>query len=284
MKIAVYGETRFPVLPDGPGGLGRATHEIATRLLSLGHAVTLYAPAGSKFSGRLQPHDGWLDPDDYDVLFDYSHKHKLSQLFPDVPVLNMIGDKECPWQPPNRVVESAYMQRHYPGAVIVPAGINVSEIPFDGAGGDYLLFMARLCKGKHPEIAEEVAERAGVELKVIGEPAYVVSEAEKWRLLGGALGHLAPYTDDASPRAPLEAAACGTPTLCLTGDGTMEHVADGLTGWACQDAAEMAGRVKDLRGLSRENCRIWAKQKHDVETTILEIERLLAAVAAGERW
>lgn len=284
MRIAVYGETRFPVLPEGPGGLGRATHEIATRLLALGHQVTLYGPAGSKFSGRLQPHDGWLAPDDYDVLFDYSHKHKLSQVFPGFPVLNMIGDKECPWQPPCAVVESVYMKGYYPTARIIPAGIDIDAIPYSDRGGDYLLFMARLAKGKNPDIAEKVAELAGVELKMIGEPALVVDEAEKWRLLGGALGHLAPYTDDASPRAPIEAAACGTPTLCLTGDGTGEHVAEGLTGWACEDAAEMAERVKDLRSLPRDKMRIWAKQEHDVSSTILKIEQLLAAVAAGERW
>jgi glycosyltransferase involved in cell wall biosynthesis len=293
LKIAVIGETRLPVLPFGPGGLGRATHEIATELLHLGHDVTLFAPEGSQFDGDQQDLNGWRqNPAQFDAILDYSHEHLFSQNLNGHPVLNLIGDRECQWQPPNAIVESHYMQSHYPAAKIVPAGIDVDSIPFCDTAGDYLVFMGLDVWHKQPHIAREAAKLAGKRMVQIGPggfsgtPDYlgILPEPEKWEWLGGALGLLAPYTIDASPRSPLEAAACGTPTLCLNGDGTRDHVKDGLTGFICANSMDMAERVKDLGKLKRENIRIWVKQNHDIGVTIKETERMLQAVAGGERW
>jgi glycosyltransferase involved in cell wall biosynthesis len=290
LKIAVIGETRLPVLPFGPGGLGRATHEIATELLHLGHDVTLIALAASQFDGRIVREGESIDG--CDVILDYSHDHNLSKYNPTAPVLNLIGDRECQWQPPNAIVESHYMQSHYPAARIVPAGIDVDSIPFCDTAGDYLIYMGLDVWHKQPHIAREAAKLVGKRLVQIGPggfsglPDYlgILPEPEKWEWLGSALGLLAPYTIDASPRSPLEAAACGTPTLCLNGDGTRDHVVDGLTGFVCANSMDMAERVKDLGKLKRENIRIWVKQNHDISVTIKETERMLQAVAGGQRW
>jgi glycosyltransferase involved in cell wall biosynthesis len=292
LKIAVIGETRLPVLPFGPGGLGRATHEIATALLHLGHDVTLIAPCGGEFDGEMIADDNNYAAGGYDAILDYSHGHFVSKYEPDSPVLNLIGDRECQWQPPNAIVESHYMQSHYPAAKIVPAGIDVDSIPFCDTAGDYLVFMGLDVWHKQPHIAREAAKLAGKRMVQIGPGGFsglsdylgILPEPEKWEWLGSALGLLAPYTIDASPRSPLEAAACGTPTLCLNGDGTRDHVADGLTGFVCANSMDMAERVKDLPKLNREKIRIWVKQNHDIGVTIKETERMLQAVAGGERW
>jgi glycosyltransferase involved in cell wall biosynthesis len=289
LKIAVIGETRLPVLPFGPGGLGRATHEIATELLRLGHDVTLIAPCGGEFDGEMVAS---MPAEFPDVMLDYSHDHDVSRRYPALPVLNLIGDRECRWQPPNAIVESHYMQSHYPGARIVPAGIDVDSIPFCDQGGDYLVYMGLDVWHKQPHIAREAAKLAGKRMVQIGPGGFsglsdylgILPEPEKWEWLGSALGLLAPYTIDASPRSPLEAAACGTPTLCLGGDGTKDHVVDGLTGFVCANSMDMAERVKDLPKLKRENIRIWVKQNHDISVTIKETERMLQAVASGQRW
>lgn len=283
MRIAILGETRLPVLPYGSGGLGRATHEIATALKKRGRDVTLYAPFRSEFDGKMKQWES-VKTSDWDVLLDYSHDHWISRNYYDVPVLNLIGDRECPYQPPCAIVESMYMRDHYPQSRLVKAGIDLSGIPYNSQPGDYLIFMGLNTGHKQPEIAQEVAKNAGKEIIFIGPGFREVDEADKWKLLGGALGLLCPYTIDASPRAPLEAAACGTPTICLSTDGTHDHVVNGMTGFVCQDAAEMASRVRELGDLRRGNIRIWVKQTHDIEVTIVEIERLLREVEADRRW
>lgn len=283
IRIGILGETRMPVLPYGPGGLGRATHEIATALAKRGRDVTLYAPGGSVFEGDMRFHFD-VNITDWDVLLDYSHDHALSRQYPGEPILNLIGDRECPYTPPNAIVESVFMQGHYPGARIVKAGIGVSEIPYNETPEDYLIFMGLNIGHKQPHVAQEVARNAGKILYTVGPGFNEVDEATKWKLLGGAAAILCPYTIDASPRAPLEAAACGTPTICLDGDGTRDHVVDGMTGFVCKDAAEMTERVKDLGDLKRGNIRLWVKQNHDIDVTIVELEKLLFDVAGCTRW
>jgi len=198
-------------------------------------------------------------------------------------VLNLIGDRECPYPPPNAIVESTFMQDHYKGARLVSAGLNIDEIPFRN-GGDYLVYLGMNVWHKQPEVAKEVAMRAGKDILMLGPGEHEVDEDEKWRFLGNALGVLCPYLIDASPRVPIEAAACGTPTICLDGDGTKDHVVGGMTGFICRDADEMVKAVGSLHCLNREKCRIWAKQNHDINETIKEMERLLVSVFEGERW
>ena len=284
MKIAVIGETRMPVLPYGAGGLGRATHDIADALYRRGRKVTLYATSGSAFNGTIKDPDAIYFRGDWDVCLDYSHDHAVSRNFPGEPVLNLIGDRECPYRPPNAIVESIYMQSHYPGARIVKAGLNIGSIPFTRTAGDYLVYMGLNVGHKQPDVAREVARRADKEIRMIGTGFSEVDEEEKWRILGGALGLLCSYTIDASPRSPIEAAACGTPTICLDGDGTKDHVVNGMTGFVCNSIDQMVDAVAELPKLSREKCRIWASQTHDIETNIIEIENLLFEVEAGHRW
>lgn len=284
MNIAIIGETRMPVLPYGPGGLGRATHDIATALYRRGRKVVLYAPHGSAFDGTIRDPEAIYFMGDWDVCLDYSHEHAISRQLTGELVLNLIGDRECPYRPPNAVVESAYVEQHYPGSRIIKTGLNINNIPFNQKGGDYLIYMGLSVGHKQPGVAREVARRAGKEIIMLKTGFCKSEEDEKWKLLGGALGLLCPYTIDASSRVPIEAAACGTPTICLDGDGTKEHVVNNVTGFVCSGIEEMVERVKDLDKIDREKCRIWANQTHNIENNIIEIENLLFAVERGERW
>jgi glycosyltransferase involved in cell wall biosynthesis len=176
------------------------------------------------------------------------------------------------------------MRMHYPSARVIPAGVNVDKIPFSSEHGDYLVFMGANVAHKQPNIAAEVAKKAGKEIRFIGPGFQEVSEAEKWKILGGALGLLCPYTIDASPRSPLEAAACGTPTLCLDKDGTKDHVYEGVTGHICSNSDEMAFWIEYLPDLSAEKMRAWVTHEHSNQRAARAIERLLMLVADGETW
>jgi glycosyltransferase involved in cell wall biosynthesis len=276
MKIAVMGETRMPVLPYGSGGLGRTTHEIASDLLRFGHDVVLVAMPGSQFDGTIVE----AVDDNYDVYLDFSHEHIWA--YPNT--LHIIGDRECPYLPPCAVVQSEYMHGFYPSARVVKAGVEVDKIPFYETHGDYLVFAGANISHKQPTIAQVIAQRAGKEIKMLGPEFTPVDEAEKLDIIGHALGLLCPYTIDAAPRLPLEAAACGTPTICLDGDGTKSHVMDNLTGYVCEDVDEMVAAVKLLPKLNRKRIREWVWFEHNANDTNREIELLLTAVMNGERW
>jgi glycosyltransferase involved in cell wall biosynthesis len=293
MKIGFLGETRFPVVPFGPGGLGRTTHAYATALLKRGHEVTLHALASSQFDGEIS--QTMPDPSRYDAVIDFSHAHQVSRNFHDAPVFNLIGDKECPYVPPNAVVETKYMQNFYPTARIIPTGLDIESIPFyEVAGDNYLFFMGILHPNKGYQTAEEIGKLTGKRVLLAG-PQFmnaevreyvgpIYDENKKFDLLGNAQVCLCPYINDAAPRTPLEAAACGTPTLCLSGDGTQEHVAAGISGFICLNKWDMAAAVWDAIKLDRKAAREWVKETHALDRTTDQQEAILEEIVAGARW
>lgn len=292
MKIGVVGELRFPVLPYGPGGLGRTTHMFASGLAALGHSVVLYAPHGSEFDGEINSVE--LDPKKHDVVLDLTHDHEISKTFPDYPIENLVCDRECDYVPPCAVVESRFMRKTYIGAKIVPASIEVEKIPyFDTPLRTYLVFMALMHPLKGVQDAIKAASMVGVDLRLIGPggdaklPNYlgpIYDNDAKWAQVGNALGILCPYKRDAAPRTPLEAAACGTPTICFNQDGTCDTVEDGVSGFVCLNTWEMAERISDLATLERKKIRNWVIENHNFSAVIKTHEKLLVDICCGIRW
>lgn len=297
MKIAVLSNTRRPTRPDGPHGLGRTAHAIAQGLAHRGHDITLFAGPGSQFEeGELLIHrreGGRIAQHAFDAYLDSSHAHDLSREQPDWPVLNRLGDRECRYQPPNAIVETEYMRGNYPAARVVRKGIDAANIPFFPVHQGYLAYFGQIIGHKGYRRALDVGELAGRVVHVAGPnyenahlPAYhgVLYGHEKWRFIGGAEALLHPSLGDAGPRTPLEAAACGTPTLCLDGDGAMEHVAHCVSGFVCMDLHEMADALGDLPHLPRRRVREWVLDEFPLDKMLAGYENALLAVAAGERW
>lgn len=293
IKIAVLSDTRLATLPDGSHGLGRSAHEIATGLAERGCAVTLYASPESKFDcGPLFTHGDengrarWLADareSGYDAILDTTHFHLLSRLRPDWPIVNRICDLECTYQPPNAVVNSQYMRGRHPEARAIHTGINAAVIPFTERPHDppYLAFGGNPHETRRGyEAAVRVAKAAGLPLKAATD----LTGPDKWEWLGGAVALLYPSTRSAAPRLPLEAAAAGVPTICLAGDGCQQHVQDGVSGYVCDDEADMVAAVSDLAMLNRRAVRSWVEANHGYGRMVAGYMELLAAVADGERW
>lgn len=299
MRIVVLGCSRTPALQDVASGLGKSSWDAAKGLADMGHDVTYIGAYGSNVPGTKMvlvrsEHElhGVAVEQEVDVYFDYSHSHMLSKMS-DVPVLSVIGDSETRHQPANAVVATQYMQGKFPAAKVVRFGIDFDEIPFCEAGGDRLIFMARMHEQKGWHIAQEVSRLSGVGCLFVGPGGFgygledyagALMGSEKWNAIGHSLGMLCPYDGDASPRTPLEAAACGTPTLCFDGDGTSEHVIDGITGFVCRNVQDMAYYVRKLGSLERPLVRREAQGAYALEDMLDRYEALLYAVAAGERW
>jgi glycosyltransferase involved in cell wall biosynthesis len=150
-----------------------------------------------------------------------------------------------------------------------------------------LVFLGRLerCKGAHTAIA--VARRLGRRLLIAGNVSqlpeereyyerelvpefdgdlvrYVgpVDDAQKNALLGGAAALLLPIEwEEPFPVVLPEALLCGTPLVALRRGGVPEGIAEGVTGFLCDTAEEMAAAVGRLGEIDRAACRAEAERR-----------------------
>jgi len=143
----------------------------------------------------------------------------------------------------------------------------------------YLAFLGRISPEKRPDQAIEIAKRTGLPLRIaakvdpadqqyyrseieplldhpliefIGE----ISDAEKDDFIGNALALVCPY-DWPEPfgLVLIEALACGTPVLAYRRGSIPEIIDDGITGFVCENLAEMAEAVERIPLIDRRRCR-----------------------------
>lgn len=144
-----------------------------------------------------------------------------------------------------------------------------------------LAFLGRIEKIKGPHIAIEVARLSGRRLVIAGnipdDPAsreffresvephldgdrirYIgpVDDTQKNEMLGAAWAFLMPILwEEPFGIVMAEALACGTPIIGLRAGSVPEVVEDGVTGFICSNAAEMARAVDRIASIDRRACR-----------------------------
>lgn len=131
-------------------------------------------------------------------------------------------------------------------AEVLHCPVDVARFPVGRGGGDYVFIASRLLAYKRIDLAIRAAQLAGVRLLVAGTGP---QEGELRRIAQGTTTSMLGYVDDARLAAlmgdaravilpgeedfglvPLEAAACGRPTIAYRGGGALETVIDGVTG------------------------------------------------------
>lgn len=171
---------------------------------------------------------------------------------------------------------------------VVHHGIPLGDYTFSAAKDEYVAFLGRIAPCKGPHLAIAAARRAGVRLKIAGEiqPTYreywerevrplvdgvaveYVGEANrslKSALLSRARALLFPIQwEEPFGLVMIEAMACGTPVLALRGGAVEEIVRDGVNGWVCRDADDMAERISSI-GVNPEGCREEVARRFSVE-------------------
>jgi len=143
----------------------------------------------------------------------------------------------------------------------------------------YLAFLGRMSEEKGPHLAIAIAKRTGLPLKMAGKVDFenreffdrevaphidgkqieFLGEADtrlKNELMGRAIATLFPITKpEPFGRVMLESIAGGTPAIALSSGSAPEAIADGKTGFLCENLEECVAAVSKVEKLDRPACR-----------------------------
>jgi glycosyltransferase involved in cell wall biosynthesis len=186
-------------------------------------------------------------------------------------------------------------------------GVEASRFPVGDGKGDHLLFLGRLAPEKGAHRALEVANRAGMTLKLAGkmhspeEHRYFeecvrpylgrradylgeVDHDEKLRLLGDATALLNPIRwREPFGLVMIEALACGTPVLAFCEGAAVEIVRPAHTGFLCTDEHDMASAVTRVGQLDRRECRAAVTGYFSAERMVREHVTLFDHIVGSAR-
>lgn len=160
-------------------------------------------------------------------------------------------------------------------------GINPNTYEFHAEATDppYLVFFGRMSPEKGPQLAIEIAKRAGWRLKMAGkvdptdrefyereveplidgEQIVYLGEAnhvQKSEIMGRAVATLCPLTwEEPFGLVMTESMVCGTPVIAIARGAAPELILDGKTGFLCKDVEACVAAVSKIHSIDRRTCR-----------------------------
>ena len=327
MRIAQVAPLAESVPPRGYGGTERIVSYLTEELVRQGHEVTLFASGDSITMAELVPCAKAalrLDPEIRDAVpyhmlmleqvrrrwarFDIVHFHIDLLQFPMIGMLGvptvttLHGRLDLPDLVPFYRVFSDVPLVSISDAQRLPVahanwirtihhGLPRNLLPFSPAASQgYLAFVGRISPEKRPDLAIEIAARAGLPLKIaakvdradadywsevieplvrrhpnvefIGE----INESRKAAFLGGALALLFPI-DWPEPfgLVMIEAMACGTPVIAFPRGSVPEIIDHGVSGLVVHSVEEAVRAVEHAAGLDRAMVRAVFERRFSAE-------------------
>ncbi|HTH59964.1 MAG TPA: glycosyltransferase family 4 protein [Paraburkholderia sp.] len=317
MRIAQIAPLYERVPPVAYGATERVVHYLTEALVADGHDVTLFASGDSLTSARLVAcceRALWRDARVDDTLghhvrlletvaqraadFDVLHFHceplhlPLARRLPTPSLTTMHGLLREPdvglllreFADAPLVAISASQRRAMPFAnwrATIHHGLPSNEFDARAAPGDYLLWMGRMMPAKRPDLAIDIARRAGMPLKMAaavhpGERAYFAGEiAPLIERSAGFVDYLGEVGGDARAtllrhaRALLfpidweepfgmvmiEALACGTPVVAFRRGAVPEVIEQGVSGFVVDDVEGAVEALRRIGSIGRRACR-----------------------------
>lgn len=347
VKIAQIAPLCETVPPQLYGGTERVVAHLCDALVELDHDVTLFAAAGSRTKARLVPmreeairldssrlksdvashlavlHEVRRRSDEFDILhfhidllhfplFENQAEKTLTTLhgrldIKDLPALY------ARWPEFGLVSISDAQRQPIPNANwlgTVHHGLPASQCVFRERPQErYLAFLGRVSPEKGPDIAIEIARRAGLPLKIaakvdpvdklyfetVVEPLLTDSSVEfigeigderKSDFLGHAQALLFPI-DWPEPfgLVLIEAMACGTPVIAWNRGSVPELINDGVTGFIVNGEDEALVAIERAAHLDRRAIRAAFERRFTADTMarnyVRLYERLLRAARAA---
>ena len=171
--------------------------------------------------------------------------------------------------------------------------------------GKYLAFLGRISPEKRPDIAIEVARKAGIPLKIAAKVDVVdrdyfeqvirprlsppdieyigeINEAQKSEFLSNALALM--FTIDWPEPfglAMIEALACGTPVIARRCGSVPEVIEHGVTGFIADGVEQLVAAVEQVGTLSRVECRGQFERRFTVDSMVDRYEEVYLRLMAG---
>jgi glycosyltransferase involved in cell wall biosynthesis len=315
LRIAQVAPLYESVPPNLYGGTERVVAYLTEELVHRGHQVTLFAAGDSSTAATLKAtHPKSLRATGMVSWGNGLHLPMLSEVFDHADRFDVIHCHLDYWSFPfARMVKTPSVTtlhgrldipelldvyRYYSGAFVVSIsnaqraplrelnwvgtvhhGLPADQLTFQPDRGKYLAFLGRIAPEKRPDLAIEIARRAGIPLKIaakfdavdqeyfdskirpllktddvefIGE----IGEREKNEFLGNATALLFPI-DWPEPfgLVMIEALACGTPVIARPCGSVPEVLRHGVTGLVASDIDGLVQAVQAVSSLSRQRCR-----------------------------
>jgi glycosyltransferase involved in cell wall biosynthesis len=340
MRIAQVSPLYERVPPVKYGGTERIVSYLCEELVRRGHEVTLYASgdsvtsarlvSGSPVATRLAPepwdHNALLfamleqltrEAGDYDVIhfhtdfyhFPFSRRHGTPHVTTlhgrqDIPGLAEMYRK---FQDMPLVSISDAQREPVPGASWVRTvyhGMPLEDIPFQPQPGDYLIYLSRFSPEKRADRAIEIAQRAGMPLKLAGkvdqaDEAYFeakvrplldgdgidyldeLEETDKRDILSRARALLFPI-DWPEPfgMVLIEAMAAGTPSVGFPCGSVPEVLSDPRSGRVVDSVPDAVQAVKELYEVDRSEVRRAFEEHFSVERMVDDYEAVYEQIIA----
>ncbi len=321
MRIAMLSPISWRTPPRHYGPWESVVSLLTEQLVRMGVDVTLFATADSLTAGKLvsvceRPYseDTSIDPKVWECLhisevferadeFDIIHNHfdflplTYSGLT-KTPVVTTIHGFSSPAIVP--VFKKYNGRAHYVAIseadkspeldyiATIHHGIDISQFPFNGNAGKYLLFFGRIHPDKGAYEAIEVSKKAGVKLIIAGiiqdeeyfktrvEPhidgetvEYIgsVGPDKRAEVLGEAMAllHLINFNEPFG-LSMIESMACGCPVIAYGRGSVPEVVKNGESGFIVKDINEAVEAVGEISNLDRGVCRSYVEKHFTVET------------------
>lgn len=326
MRIAQISPLYESVPPKTYGGTERVVHYLTEALIKQGHDVTLFASSDSRTSARLVGHIASLrlnervqDPlvhhmvqlqeviehmNEFDIIHfhtDYLHfpfyellkNHSLTTLHGrlDIPDLVYIYNKfrDVP------LISISNSQRLSMPVEVNWTGTVYHGLPTDlyspGPGtGDYVAFIGRISPEKRPDLAIEIARRAGVKIKIAAkidkvdtdyyqtmikqlmEQPHVefigeIGEEQKGEFLGQAKALLFPIEwPEPFGMVMIESMACGTPVIAFRHGSVPEIIDEEKSGWTTSNLEEAVAVLEHVHTLDRKLVRATFEKRFSADT------------------
>lgn len=345
LRIGIVAPLWVPVPPRTYGGIERHLSLLTDELVRRGHSVTLFASGDSRTRAELQAPvaGGVAEAMDRGEAFFYEHylhanlaeavaaSHRLDLLHlhvgsPAVPLAALAHAPALHTLHTGVTVDDVWMLDRFPDAAvtalsarqvepvpearrqriaITPYGFDFSTTRAATGPREHLVFLGRMAPHKGPDAAIDVAQQAGVPIRLAGAPVTPddrdwfareiepridgtktvwvggVDDAGKDELFERAIALVFPiHWEEPFGLVMLEALARGVPVIALRRGSVPEVVEPGATGWYESSADALAQHVAAAARLDRGEVREVTSTRFSLAAMVDRYESLYQSLAA----